>query len=89
MKLTVPEFLQIRERRSQDDIKALIAHVEAHLGVDPPAPEPSHSDVPPFDAPPEPQQVVEVTTTPPPAPVKPAVSNKRARQRRSSGLTPR
>lgn len=85
MKLTVPEFLQIRERRSQDDIKALIAHVGAHLGVDPPQPEPSHSDVPPSDAPPEPQQVVEVTAAPPPA--KPAAPS-RARKRRSSGLTP-
>ena len=56
MALTREEFLTIRDRRSQDDLNALIAHVDEQFGIARPAPV-VRAVVPP----PEPQKVVAVT----------------------------
>lgn len=78
MKLSVPEFLEIRARRSQDDMKTLIAYVEDKLGVKPAQPEPplAQTDVPrgAFVQPDEPQTVVTVAD-PTPAPQRPIDDN--------------
>jgi hypothetical protein len=65
-KLTVEQFEEIRGRRSQDDMTALLAHVQADLGIKDPPPEPSHADSPPRVNT-EPQSIIEVEPTPPPA----------------------
>jgi hypothetical protein len=83
-KLTVEEFEEIRLRRSQDDMTALLAHVQADLGIKDPPPEPSHSDSPPRVNT-EPQAVVEVKPAAA-APSKPAAQGARTHTR-SSGRT--
>ena len=58
MTLTREEFLAIRERRSQDDLNTLIAHVDEQFGIAPPAPV-----VPAVVPASEPQTVVTVAPT--------------------------